>query len=34
MRTDFQIAVLLGLAGIAAGAALMTAPEYIRTVKE
>jgi hypothetical protein len=34
MRKDFQIAILLALAAIPAGVALMAAPEYIGVLKE
>jgi len=34
MRRDFQIAILLALAAIPAGVALMAAPEYIGILKE
>ena len=34
MRTDFKIAILLALASIPAGVALMSAPEYISILKE
>ena len=34
MRIDFQIAILLALAALPAGVALMAAPEYIGILKE
>jgi hypothetical protein len=34
MRKDFQIAILLALAAVPAGVALMSAPEYIPILKD